>query len=217
MESSHLMDVVKTAGKSGMKIVMIMVFMALAFLGINLVLWIWGVAHYVGSPKAQWYHLLLMALVSLGSTAMALYFTYHYMLISSIKAAYDLFQPAVRLVVNQVVDKSENLIAADGFVNKKLVNTPLVSGILSKTYGRLPSFLHRGIAFVLNKAPLVEPFKELQLNLSNENKEQAGDIFFSRINETLNDTVFEDNNLHFLWWLIPLNIGLFVAILKFLF
>lgn len=140
-------------------------------------------------------------------TIYAGYRMYFVVLTDMAKFIYSHSTPLFQEICATIVDHSSELytkkIDADG---KKLAHVIDFSTLLSEQYdNRCPRLIKRGILFLLTQIPVIEMLVGIKEVIADGERDQAKKILFQSIDRYLHKSIFNANNIHFIYWLLPIN------------
>ncbi|MFV0304387.1 MAG: hypothetical protein ACK5IC_02755 [Moheibacter sp.] len=159
---------------------------------------------------------LLVLIIGIAVTIFAVYKTYQYIILETLRSLYDSMTPYVEGIANSIIDKYETYSGKEVNLSENQLARTLNYGIiLSEKYQKMPSLLRKSIVFLLNRIPVVGILLDLSDNMSNSTKEEASGILYSRINSYVYDSIFGNNNMKWIWWLLPLNIIIQLVLIYF--
>jgi hypothetical protein len=197
-----------TAGQ-GLKAVKLALILIALFLLPNLTCIGFGIAGLIKVEITRrvilWFALII--LTAAAACAVALYFTYDYFLIDSVRIIYSYLTPLFRMlcgltakgiaegntgIIKKGYDWSENI--ADGF---------------KKTYNRVaPRFIRAGIRFILSLIPFADIMYHVSIDTNTRDTEALGASIYTQLDGYITTRIFEENTMKWILWFLPLNLAL---------
>lgn len=141
-------------------------------------------------------------------TAYAVYRAYFVVLVDTSKFVYDRSTPLFRRICTQIVGHARELYDSKHDIGgRKLDQVIDFSSLVSEQYGkRCPRLVRNGISFLLTRIPVVGMLFELKQVITDGDREQAGIMLYDKVDRYLHESVFEPNNMRFVFWLLPINV-----------
>ena len=211
-------QLVKNGGKYGVSSVK-RFFIVLFLFGVcNTLLFFYAVVRLFSSgfTFGKLLFVFLVLIIGIAVTVWASYRTYQYIVVDTIRVIYENLSSLFKKLTDLLVDKAEGVF--DGNVNlsnqefSKVID---VKETVYQTYDILPGFLKKGVVLILTKIPIVELLTELKGDITSGNKTTASSKLYNKLDGFITESIFGNNNIQWLWWLLPLNIIGVIAVVKF--
>jgi hypothetical protein len=139
---------------------------------------------------------------------------YSFALTKIIEAIYRQITPLFKRLCTAIVDKTAAELAKHKTPDTFMTNSVSLYGIYNDKLDALPAFVRKVLWFVVKRIPFVTFFdKEITDTIVSGDKQKAAEVLFTRTDGYINENVFEANNLKWLWWMLPLNIAVHIALI----
>lgn len=218
--SGHPLRLLREGGKLGLGSVSRLVAILALFVSVNLILF--GYAAY----KLLWVAYshsnagILFFLIVLGTafTAYAGYRAYFGVVLDIAKFVYGNSSPLFHSICGQIVDHASEFyskhssgvqsgmakIDPDGKNIAKIID---LQKIMTEKYGKAPRLVRGGVSFVLNRLPIVGMLLELKdVLVADDGKTKATDLLHHKIDRYVEESIFSQNTIRWVFWLLPLNV-----------
>ncbi|WP_375237874.1 hypothetical protein [Aurantibacter sp.] len=132
------------------------------------------------------------------------------------RVIYENLSSFFKKISELVIDKAEGLFQGKIDLSDNQLTKALDFGkIVNSKYQKTPAFLRKGIILILNKIPFVGMLIDLKEDIVKGNKIEASTKLYSKMDGFISGTIFGNNNTKWVWWLLPLNIIILIALIKF--
>lgn len=209
----------KNSGKEGLKTIKKMVFAIFLFVATNTFLGFYAIYRIITSSFEGSRLLFFFITIGLcvGFVLFAVSKSYSFAIVDAIRIGYNKVNFLLKKACVLIVDKAEVAFTAMGNAsNKDLSKAINVYDISKKIFDKVPTFISkRIIAIITDKVPIIDLVSGLKNDIVGGNKEEASDKLFVQIDGKIKSTVFEENNIKWIFWLLPLNFILVVALIIF--
>ena len=139
---------------------------------------------------------------------------YSFAITKVIEAIYRGVTPLFKRLCDAIVSKTADELAKHKSPDIFMKNSVSLYGIYNDKLEMLPAFARKALWFVVKRIPFVKFFnKEITDTIVAGDKQKASEVLFSRTDGYINENIFEANNLKWLWWMLPLNIAVQLALI----
>ena len=156
--------------------------------------------------------LLLLFIVGILFTVFAIYKAYQFVLVEIFGYAYQQSSGLFHKLSDLIVENSEKILNKSSN-NKSVAQAIDYAGVLKEKFERTPKFLSKAVAFLLNRVPLLGMVKNVQSEIAQGNKEAASAQLYGEMDTFISQNIFGSNNTKWVYWLLPLNIIVMLAII----
>ncbi len=192
-------------GKFGIGGAFKMVGMILLFSIVNIILFFYAMVNGFESNKTMYFGIVI--LLGFLFTIIAGYKTYRYIIVNAFRGIYQHIQPFITKISASVVAKSEHLLnGKTNLKNSKNTKAIDIGSLLNEHYDKVPGFLKMGMTFIINRIPFVELLSDLKEDMDDENLDIASAKLNGKMDDYINESIFNENNTKWVYWLLPLNI-----------
>jgi hypothetical protein len=197
-----------TAGQGIKAVFLCVVFIALFFLP-NLACTGFAIAGLIKVEITRWV-ILYFALIILAAAAacvVALYFTYDYFLIDSIRIIYSYLTPLFRMLCGVI---AKHIAGGNtGIIKKGYDWSENIAEGFQKTYNRaVPRLVRAGIRFILSLIPFADIMYHLSIDTKTTDTGALGTSIYTQLDAYITTRIFEENTMKWILWFLPLNFGL---------
>lgn len=209
-------QLITQGGKLGVTGIKRFIQVVILFSLVNSLLFVYGFVRIIstGVGTEKFIVLLVVALLGIGTTAYVAYRAYQYAAIDVMRVVYEnmsgLFQKICAIIIDKVWAIFQDKTKLN---NKQLEKAINIGEIVNEQYKKMPRLLKRGITLVLSKVPVVGTLMTLRNELVEGGKEKASHKLFEKMDGFIG-TFFKANNIHWVWWLLPLNIVVMYVVIK---
>jgi hypothetical protein len=124
--------------------------------------------------------------------------------IDTARAVYDQFlTPLLRQTCTQITERASQL-DTNGKTQDQV--TDFLSALPEQFGNRCPRLIRNGISFLLSRIPVSEILSNMEQTISNGNQEQAGKMLFDNINGYVHKSIFQQNKLSAVFWILLANV-----------
>ncbi|NNJ56284.1 MAG: hypothetical protein HKP14_09135 [Bacteroidia bacterium] len=178
----------------------------------NLLLITYGFYNYFGKHSESINGLYLMLLFAVGIlfTGFALYRAYQFVLVEIFGYAYQQSSGLFHRLSEVIIDNSEKVVNQSN--DSQFSKAFDYASVLKEKFDRAPRFVSKAVSFLLNKIPLAGMVKNVQSELAEGNKEEASSHLYNEMDTFITQNIFGSNNTKWVYWLLPLNIAVMLAI-----
>lgn len=173
----------------------------------------------------------MLFVVALGVACLcyAFYRSYKNVILDVVQMVYRNASPLFHVICGQIVSHAveflngrtsgvtEQLARLDED-GKKLEQIINVQKIIADKYGKAPKLIRRSIEFVLRRIPVAGILIDMKDVIASDgsNQEKATMLLHQKIDKYVEESIFSQNNLRWVFWLLPLNIaiGILPVLLK---
>jgi len=208
---------IKKGGKAGFKGVKRLITIVFVFGATNAVLFFYTLKKIfeVGFEFGNLKYLFLVVLVNIGATIFAGYQAYQFVVVDALGIVYKNSSSFFQRISRSIADKAGGIFQGDKNISSKNLSKSLdVGSFLKAKYDKLPKILVWGINLALSRVPFMDVIMDLKDDIVNESSDDAGDKLYTGLDGLIRN-VFDKNNTNWVWWQLPLNIGLVIAIVKY--
>ena len=209
---------IKEGGKLGINGIKHFFIVFFLFTTVNIILFVYALNRLfiVDFELSKIPYVVLIFVLGLLTTLYALRRAYQYILIDTIRVIYENLSSLFHKITDYIIDKVEDTFDVEVDLSESKLTKALDFGIvINSTYDKIPKFLRKGIIRVLNKVPFVGMLIDLKEDLMKGNKVEASMKLYDKMDGFIGETIFEDNNTKWIWWLLPLNILILGLIIHF--
>lgn len=201
----------KDGARQGVKAIKLFGLSLFVFGVINLIFFI---IHLIRHGVSDHYSYTALSLVTgIICSIIAFAFTYKYLLINTIEVCYKLLQPFFQKVCTKIIDK---VIASGNKLTGKDIHKSLnVGSLMIEIYGKkLPKYIQKGLIFILGKIPFGDFVQNMhtELNQQKDNRSLSY-ILYLQVDKFISTTLFSGVSMNWIYWLLPLNIIIQIALL----
>lgn len=202
----------KDAARQAIKAVKWFSIILLTFGVINL---IFLIVSLIGKSQSTLYTSLTL-IVGILIIAFSLSMTYRYVIVDALSVAYKYLTPLFKKIcikiINTVVDKGNKLTKRD--IEQKLN----VGSLMVEIYGKkAPKYVQKGLLFALGKIPFNTFLTNMQQELSEKkDNRRLSEILYKQVDNYMTGSVFGENSMKWMPWLVLLNLLVQFAIIYYL-
>lgn len=207
-------DLLKKAGKLGLKGVTTFLVVSSVFSIINIVFFVYAVLLSILTVNASFYASLAILVFSFVFVVFAIKKTYSYIFINILKSIYIDCQPIIKRFCFSLVDKAaEHLNKTNGNDSLKLKSTDVYT-IFDNSLKIIPPFAKKTLWLLLKRIPFVKFINDdIAPVIISGDKTEASRLLFIKTDDYIIQHIFGSNTLNWLFWLLPLNIIVQIAML----
>lgn len=162
-------------------------------------------------------YVFVVLILGLIVTFYAAYRTYHYVIIDTIRVIYENVSPLFRKIADLIIDRAANLLQGKRKANiseQQLMKVLDFKSMVNSKFQIVPNFIRKGIILILKKIPFIGMVIELEEEIQQGNKAEAGAKLHDKMDNFISDYVFGMNNTKWVWWLLPVNIIVLAILIK---
>ncbi len=198
-------------GKLGVKAIKHFFLIVFLFLFTNTILFFYALTRWFMTGleinKPNLLAILFTFLLGLAATLYAAHQAYGYVLIDTIRVIYENLASLFQKICEIIIDKAEAIFKGKKQVSDKALANALDFGkMINEKFQKVPRFIRRGVIFIMDKIPVVGMLMELKDDLEAGNKEDASFKLYMSIDDFIQENIFGNNTVSWIWWLLPLNI-----------
>jgi len=207
-------DLLKKAGQLGLKGVTTFLVVSSLFSIVNIVFLIYAVLLSFLTVNTSLYAPLAIAVFGFIFVFLAIKKTYSYIFINILKSIYIDCQPIIKRFCFSLVDKAVELLSKrKGNDALKLKSTD-VHTIFDNSLKIIPPFAKKTLWLLLKKIPFVKFINvDIAPVIISGDKTEASRLLFIKTDDYIIQDIFGSNTLNWLFWLLPLNIIVQIAML----
>ncbi|ALM47558.1 hypothetical protein AMR72_00775 [Flavobacterium psychrophilum] len=207
-------DLLKKAGQLGLKGVTTFLVVSSVFSIVNIVFLIYAVLLSFLTVNTSLYAPLAIAVFGFIFVFLAIKITYSYIFINILKSIYIDCQPIIKRFCFSLVDKAVELLSKrKGNDALKLKSTD-VHTIFDNSLKIIPPFAKKTLWLLLKKIPFVKFINvDIAPVIISGDKTEASRLLFIKTDDYIIQDIFGSNTLNWLFWLLPLNIIVQIAML----
>lgn len=147
-------------------------------------------------------------------TIHAMYRTYRYVLVNAIQVIYENMTPFFYKIVEDLIHKTEKAFEEKiDIKSSHFAKSIDFSKTIHNKYKKSPRLLRKGILLILKRIPFSSLLLEMREDVISGNKQQACEKLFGKMNDFLNDRIFGNNHTRWVYWLLPVNILVIIALI----
>lgn len=215
---NHPWRLIKEGGKIGINGAKLFFTVLLLFSFSNFFLFIYAIIRLFATEFAfsKLLYLLLILIIGLGFTIFAIFQTYQQIIISTISVIYISLKPFFKKISEHIIDKSAILFQGKTDLTKKNVNKVMDFGtLINSKYQKLPSIIRNGMILILTMIPWVGMLSDVREEVVEGDKKGASAKLYQKMNGYIVESIFRDKDNQWIWWLLGINIGVLIVIIKF--
>lgn len=218
LDKSNPWPLIREGGKLGVNGVKRFFTIVFLFSITNTLLFFYAIAQLVsnGFALGKVFFLLLVLLVGVGFTIYAAYRTYEYVVIDTMRVIYENLTSFFQKICLTIVEKAASLIKSKTNLTDDQLTKALDFGkMVNEKYKKTPKFLRKGAILLLKRIPLVSMLIALKNAITSENKLEASQKLYNKIDGFISDNILGNNHTRWVCWLLPLNIVILGLIIHF--
>lgn len=123
-------------------------------------------------------------------------------------------RPLFKKLCSAIIDKIADEVNKRKSPNTFFENSAGMYAIYNDKLAALPPFARKALWFVIKRIPFVKFIdKEITDVILKGDNTRAAEVLFTRTDNYITENIFEANNLKWLWWMLPLNIAVQLALI----
>lgn len=153
------------------------------------------------------FYVILVFVIGLGVTIYAQYRTYHYVIIDTIRVIYENLTPFFEKISAILIDKASGVFkGSEKTSDTQLAKKVNIGKLVNSSFKKMPKILRKGITLVLSKVPIIGMLMAIRNDIVNGDSTIASNKLHQQIDGFISNTIFGNNTIKWIWWLLPLNI-----------
>lgn len=215
---NHPWRLIKEGGKLGVNGVKRFVTVLLLFSISNTILFFYAINRLFATnfEFTKAFFVFLVLIIGLGITIFSTYKTYQYVVIDTMRVIYENLSSLFQTISETIVDKVEGLFQGKVDLSDNQLTKALDLGkMVNSNYQKTPKFLRKGIVLILEKIPFAGMLIDLKEDILKSNKIEASTKLYNKMDGFISESIFDNNNTKWVWWLLPINIIILLVLIKF--
>ncbi len=217
--SEHPLRLLREGGKRGLGSVGRLLGIMLLFGGINVLLFGYAAYRLLWLAYSHQNVGTFVVSICLGLLCLAYagYRAYFGVVLDLAKFVYQNASPLFHTICGRIVDHASELMtnrsatAMDGKMMGKMVD---VKNIMAEKYGKAPRVLQNSVSFILKRIPIAGMLFEMKDVLTPDGKEKATEMLHQRIDRYVEESLFSQNTISWIFWLLPVNVIVLLFLIR---
>jgi len=152
--------------------------------------------------------IILVLFIGIGLTILACYLTYKYLIMDGLHLVYERLSPFFVNLSGKIVDRVQKTATGKMKIKDAHIEKAFNTGdMLTEMYGRkIPGYIRKGISFLVRQIPFSELAFNIKDSIKDRDKEKASELLYNEIDDYVENSIFGNNSMKWLYWLLPLNV-----------